>query len=106
MVGLAAYKLLVTTNHIGDREQLMLEAEGLLREALARDVDNHSVRYNLGVLYNLKNDPSAALREFERAIEFNPSHVFSHASRISTTGFPLRSEIMRTSTSAWSYSSF
>jgi DNA-binding SARP family transcriptional activator/TolB-like protein/Flp pilus assembly protein TadD len=78
-VGLAAFKLIVTTNHIGDREQFMREAETLLQKVLAKDVDTHSLRYNLGVLYNLRNESAAALREFERAVELNPSMVAAHA---------------------------
>ncbi|MGE0848527.1 MAG: tetratricopeptide repeat protein [Hyphomicrobiaceae bacterium] len=78
-VGLAAFKMIVTTNHIGDREQLMREAEALLQKVLAKDVDTHSLRYNLGVLHNLRNESVAALREFERAVELNPSMLAAHA---------------------------
>ncbi len=50
------------------------EALAFLRDAVHRFSDNVSVHINLGIAYAASGDPSAAIREFETALELEPEN--------------------------------
>lgn len=81
MVGLAGTKIMRASNLKGDRDQQMVEAEDLLRKAQLRGEADFSLYFYLGILHILQGNVSAALQDYDRVLEINPSFAPAHAYR-------------------------
>ena len=64
-------------NHLMDAGRFQ-EAIDAYDKSLALDQKNVDVRVDMGVCYRRIGKPEIAVREFRKAIEFNPNHVNAH----------------------------
>jgi len=63
------------------REQLLGEAEADFQRAQALGANEAAVQYDLGLVYQARKQPAAALACLERALEIEPGHVPSQQLR-------------------------